>query len=166
MNRRWGAVALLLVLAACSGDAGDGRPVPGQGAGRCGADVEEPLDAGSTQHLLPGAPEPAYPSPAPTSGAHLSGPTPVGAQPSPLPRPVQIAVLEEGHVLVQHRDAPPDERRRLEALAGEGVVVSPNPALPAPIVATAWRHRLECKGLDRTALGAFIRRHSRSGPAG
>lgn len=100
----------------------------------------------------------------PTSGAHLAGATPSGVQSQPLPRPVQVAVLEEGGVLVQHRGLHDRDRRRVERLAGGGVVVAPNPELPAPVVATAWRHRLECRSVDLEALEAFIARHRGRGP--
>jgi hypothetical protein len=153
------ATAMTVFLGACTG-ADRSRPAP------CGADVEEPLDPRSTQHLLPSAPEPEYPSAAPTSGPHLSGGTPKGAQAGPLPRPLQVTILEEGKILVQYREASPDDRRRLAELPSDSVVVAPNPAIPAAVVATAWRHRLECRAVDVTALEAFVARHRGRGPPG
>ncbi len=134
-----------------------------QATRRCGPAVEEPLDPASTRHLLPGAPEPRYSGDPPTSGAHAAGPLPTGVQHQPLSRPVQVGVLETGAVLVQHRGASGGELRQLEGLAGEKVVVAPNPSLPAPVVATAWRHRMECTGVDLAALRTFVTEHRGSG---
>ena len=156
------ALAPGLVSSACGNDPAS-APATTAGAG-CGPEVGEPIHPGSAQHLLPGAPEPTYPGPAPTSGPHRAGPLPTGAQDQPVPRPVQVAILEEGGVLLQHRDLAEDDRRRLEARAGDRVVVAPNPALPAPVVATAWGRRLECRRLDLAALDGFAARHSRKPP--
>jgi Protein of unknown function (DUF3105) len=171
MNRWFATLALVALLASCATAKDEGRGAAGVGTGDCGTEVEEALDPGSTQHLLPGAPEPAYPNVAPTSGPHLGAGTPVGAQDRPLPRPVQVGVLEQGRVLVQYRPDRPEARRQLEALAGERVVVAPNPALPSPVVATAWLHRLECRtadlgARDLEALRTFISRHGTGRPVG
>ena len=151
-------LALLAVVAigACGGDGA-------KATSTCGPAVEEPLDPGSTRHLLPGAPEPRYLGDPPTSGPHVSGPPPTGVQHQPLAPPVQVGVLESGGVLVQHRGVSEGERRQLEALAGDKVVVAPNPSLAVPVVATAWQHRLECRGPDPAALRAFIAQHGRGG---
>lgn len=151
------AVALAAAVAGGCGDGGDGRPNP---VGDCAGVVTEPLDPRSTQHLLPGAPEPVYPSDPPTSGPHLATPdVPRGAQREPVPRPLQVTVLEEGGVMIQHRDLTPRQRAGLEALAGPDVVVAPAPDLPAPVVATAWRHRLECRAVAVPALEDFVAAH-------
>ena len=161
---RAGACAAVVALAgsACQDGAGSGPATAGPSG--CGPEVSEPLDPGSAQHVLPGAPEPRYPGPAPTSGPHQAGPVPTGAQDRPLPRPVQVALLEQGGVLVQHRDLGEEDRRRLEARAGGRLVVAPNPALPAPVVATAWGRRLECRGVDLGALDRFATRPGRHSP--
>ncbi len=152
------ALLIALVTGACSGG-GDANPPT-----TCGPAVEEPLDPGSAQHLLPGAAEPRYLDDPPTSGPHLTGQSSSGVRHQPLSRPAQVGILEDGAVLVQHEGVPDDERRQLEALAGDKVVVAPNPSLPVPVVATAWRHRLECEGgVDVAALRAFISQHRRSG---
>lgn len=150
------AVAVAVGVAACGREGEKARST-------CGPAVEEPLDPASTRHLLPGAPEPRYSSDPPTSGPHAGGPPPTGVQDQPLSRPVQVGVLETGAVLVQHRGVPGSELRQLESLAGEKVVVALNPSLPAPVVATAWRHRMECRGVDLDALNAFIGEHRGSG---
>ncbi|MGH9180050.1 MAG: EamA family transporter [Acidimicrobiales bacterium] len=156
-----GAVALLLMvlIAACGG--GD----PGSSA--CGPATQDPLDPGSTRHILPGAEEPDYVTDPPTSGPHQAGVAPAGAQREPVARPVQVTVLEGGGVMVQYRDLSPVDRRRVEALAGDGVVVAPNPDLSDPVVATAWRYRLSCDSAGEAAvddLRQFIEARRNRGP--
>ena len=92
-----------------------------------------------------------------------SGRFPAGALPHPLERPVQVAMLEAGTVLIQHRDLSADERSRLETLASDTVAVAPNPALPDRVIATAWRVKRECAGVDAGALRAFIAAHAGKG---
>ena len=155
-------VAVLAVLGACA-DGGarptTTRPTDGTGSARCGAEVREPLDPRSTQHLLPGSPEPAYASDPPTSGPHLVERIAPGVQAQPLPRPVQVGLLEQGFVLIQHRDLPDADRARLEALATEMVVVAPRSGPGPSVVATAWRHRMTCAAVDVAALRAFVAAH-------
>ena len=154
----------LLFLGAC-GDGGDAGPA--QAASACGADTGEAPDPGSIQHVLPGAPEPAYLTDPPSSGAHLAGGAVGGVQAAPLARPVQVAVLEAGGIVVQHDGLDAAGRRRLEALAGPDVVVSPNPDLAAPVVATAWGRRLTCGGAGTDAVAAverFVAAHRGGGP--
>lgn len=132
---------------------------PGGAAPNCAPEVTEVLDAGSALHLLPGAPEPTYISDPPTSGPHLSGPAPSGVLEAPMGRPAQVQVLEQGGVVIQHRDLEPAAVERLEALAGDLVVVAPNPTLPSTVVATAWVAKRTCEGLDLDSLGQFIADH-------
>lgn len=159
-------LVLVVLLAACGGGNGGGSDSGAEGG--CGPDTEEPLDPGSLTHLLPGAPEPAYATDPPSSGPHLAGPAVSGVQGEALPRPVQVAVLEAGGVMVQHTgDLPSGDLRRLRRLAGRTVVVAPNPDLDSPVVATAWRHRLACGGASGGALDAletFVEAHEGKGP--
>ncbi|MDP9389154.1 MAG: DUF3105 domain-containing protein, partial [Actinomycetota bacterium] len=135
-------------------------------AGACGPVTREPLDPGSTRHVLPGAPEPTYTAgDPPTSGPHLAGGAVRGVQAEPLPRPVQVAVLEEGGVVIHHRGLSEADRRAVEALAGDDVVVAPHPALATAVVATAWGHRLVCQRVDVAALEAFVADRRGRGPA-
>ena len=166
VRRRWllvAAAAVVVALAATgvvalvgSGDAGRGV---------CAEPVQDPLDPRSLQHSLPGAPSPSYATEPPTSGPHQAGRLPGGVAPEPLPGPVQVGALEAGQVLLQHRDLPAAERRVLESLAGPMVVVAPNPALPAPVVASAWRTRQVCRYVDVAALTRFVREHGGRDPA-
>ena len=133
----------------------------GGAAEGCGTIIEEQLDPQSGRHLLPGAPVPAYLSDPPTSGAHTSG----GAPPSgmldePLDAPTQVQVLESGRVMIQFGsgEVTPEEVEDLTSVA-EGndlVVVAPHDALPAPVVATAWLHKMLCEDADREALIEFV----------
>lgn len=153
----------------------------------CRPPLQEALDPHSTEHLFPGAAEPAYLTNPPTSGPHRLGPPPTGVVAAPISRPVQVAMLELGYVIIQYRagaagaapvadaaggagaaalaaaaGAPP----ALAALAGDRVTVAPGlsaPALPAPIVATAWTWKMECGTADATALAAFIAAHRGKG---
>lgn len=147
-------VLLVLFVGACGGD--------GSGSSACGEVVEEQLDPLSTQHLLPGADEPPYATDPPTSGAHRTGALPSGVVDEPLPRPVQVGVLERGDVLIQYRD--PTDRDDLARLARRQVTVAPHPALPAAVVATAWRHKLTCTAVDIDALRGFARSYAGRGP--
>ena len=166
-------VALALLLVSCAGG-GSGPPESAAGsaagsaaAGRCGPDTEEQLDPTSVQHLLPGAPEPAYTTDPPTSGAHLPGAAPAGAQDGPVPRPAQLALLEAGGVMVQYKDLATADVRRLRNLGDRDVAVAPNPDHDDAVVATAWRYRLVCGGAGPPALDAleaFIDAHRGNGP--
>jgi len=133
--------------------------------GSCSQPVQDPLDARSLQHALPGAPPPTYETEPPTSGPHQSGRLPGGVLAGPLAGAVQVGALEAGQVLLQHRDLAPADRAELEALGGPLVVVAPNPALPAPVVASAWRTRQLCRSVDIGALGRFVADHAAHGPA-
>ncbi|HET9442496.1 MAG TPA: EamA family transporter, partial [Acidimicrobiales bacterium] len=150
------AVLVLVLLAGCGGGGGDAAGGEGDAAA-CGPDTEEPLDPGSVQHVLPGAPEPTYLTDPPSSGAHLAGGAVRGVQAEPIGRLVQVAVLEAGGVVVQYDGLDDAGRRRLERLAAADVVVAPNPGLTSPVVATAWRHRLVCGGAGAAAVEAVER---------
>ncbi|MBW3642734.1 MAG: DUF3105 domain-containing protein [Actinobacteria bacterium] len=171
-----GAIVMLglgALVAACTAVGPDGpRGTEGPGAdpatsveeGPCAAETTEPLDASSSLHLLPGAPEPSYLSDPPTSGPHRSGPAPSGALANPIDRPTQVQVLEQGGVVIQHRDLDDASVSDLATLGGEQVVVAPNPGLPAPVVATAWLAKRSCRAVDLAALRQFIEEHRGVGP--
>ena len=128
----------------------------GSGDDACGTALRERLDPSSGVHILPGAPEPDYLSDPPTSGIHRTGPPPRGVLDEPLDPPLQVGALEQGVVLVQHRDLDADERRTLEELAGGNVVVAPNPDLPSRVVFTAWTAKQQCRAVDPDALAQFV----------
>ena len=156
-----GALLAALLFGACVDDTGGSVATPTT-TGQCAQAVTEPLDPGSVQHVLPGAAEPAYQgADPPTSGAHRAGADQVtGVSPSPLDRPTQVGILETGGVLLQYKGLSADDQRRLERQAGGDVRVAPNPSLPAPVVATAWRHKMQCQALDVEAIKAFVRTYA------
>jgi hypothetical protein len=152
-------LALVAVLAGCGG---------GDGSGACGPVRREPLDSRSV-HVLPGADPPEYRTDPPTSGPHLPAPSTEDVRDAPIAAPVQVGLLEEGNVLIQHVGLPADERAEVEALAGDGVIVAPADALPddAAVVATAWVTKQVCGAVDPaalTALTTFAADHVDRGP--
>ncbi|HUQ39283.1 MAG TPA: DUF3105 domain-containing protein [Acidimicrobiales bacterium] len=165
--RRWLVVAALLALGACGGsdDTTGGTAVPATDVVRegCGVVVEEALDPQTGRHLLPGAAEPTYPSDPPTSGPHPSGGAPpTGIVAAPIPRPLQVQLLEKGGAVIQYRDLGQADVARLRTLAAPTVAVAPGPPdLPAPIVATAWVHKQLCEAVDTDALAAFVRNQAK-----
>lgn len=109
---------------------------------------------------------------APTSGETGDEPR-CGIAPGPLGADAQLATLAAGGTVIQYRpgDAGPAERDGIEALTAEydsHVLVAPNPELAAPVVATAWQHRLELDEVNVAALRAFVdgyRRPDADGPS-
>jgi hypothetical protein len=73
-------------------------------------------------------------------------------------------MLEGGAVLVQYQGLAGADVRRLQALAAANVTVAPADRLPGPVVATAWQHKLVCRGVSLPALRAFIGAHVGRGP--
>ena len=152
-------VVLVLLLAAC----GSGDDGAGAATSSCEPVRTEALDPDSAQHVLPNAPEPSYLSDPPTSGPHQPGPARSGVVDEPLPSPVQVGLLEAGQVLIQH--AEPLDRAQADELAAidPAVAVVPNPELRSPIVATAWRHKLECFRVELADLRNFVETYAGRG---
>jgi Asp-tRNA(Asn)/Glu-tRNA(Gln) amidotransferase A subunit family amidase len=133
----------------------------------CGPTTREALDPAYLVHVVGSADEVEYTSDPPTSGPHQPGPPVSGVLDEPLSRPVQVGILERGDVLIQHDpDLEPAAVAELEALAGDQVVVAPNPDLPHPIVATAWVFKRTCETVDAAALQEFVDDHVGKGPEG
>jgi drug/metabolite transporter (DMT)-like permease len=156
-----GGLLAALLLGGCSRAVG-----ASQGSGSaCGPSTQEVLDSLSTLHLLPGAPDPPYRTNPPTSGAHRVGLYPRGVVDQPIPRPVQVALLEKGSVIVQYRPGTVNANA-LNVLAATNVLVTvaPNPTLPAPVVATAWTWKLTCRAVSVPAVHAFVATHAGRGP--
>ena len=141
---------VMLAVPACGG----GDPAS------CAKPVHEQLDPRSTQHLFPNAPEPTYLTEPPTSGPHRLGNAPTGVLDSPIDRPRQVAMLENGAVLLQWRGLSSADQAALARLAGGQVTVAPNPGLRrSGVVATAWTWKDTCRAVDTTALRRFIQAH-------
>jgi hypothetical protein len=143
-------------LGACSDDdAGSG--------GACGPVRREAVDPASSVHVVSGD-EPAYQTDPPTSGPHAPAPVLSGVRDEPLDRPTQVGQLEAGGVLLQYRpDLDAAQLAELAGLAGDAVVVVPNPDLPAAVVATAWVTKQTCDAVDVDQLGRFVAEHRDAG---
>jgi hypothetical protein len=154
-------LVLLLALGAFVAGCGGGGSKAGAA---CSAEVREAFDPNSLQHVLPGGRAPEYLTNPPTSGPHVPGPALSGARTDVLDKPTQVGALEAGSVLLQHRDLDDAARKQLEALAGDQVIVAPNPDLPAKVVATAWVTKQTCSSVDTATINAFIAAHRGKGP--
>jgi drug/metabolite transporter (DMT)-like permease len=129
----------------------------------CAKAHTEPLDP-SLNHVIAGATEPQYTTDPPTSGPHTPGALPGGVLSKPLARPSQVGALEAGLVLIQYRDLSGEQVTSLAELAGDKVVVAPNPSLPDRVVATAWLNKQTCSSVDLAELRGFVRNHQGRGP--
>lgn len=154
------AVGALVALSGCSSDGGPSA---------CGEVEVDPIDPQSVVHVLPGAPDPDDADPLPTSGVHVMDPRVAVVSDEPLPRAIAVGVLERSGVVIEYRsDLTSDEVAELESLASEEqgtVVVAPNDALPSPVLARAWRHRMTCDAADTDALAEFVGAHLGTGSA-
>lgn len=153
-------LGLVLLAVMTTGCAGSDRPAA------CGPISQEALDPNFLLHVLPGAAGVRYRTDPPTSGAHQPAPRLARVQRRPLPRPVQVGVLEGGDVLLQYRGLSQPDIDRLERLAGGHVVVAPDPDLPRrfPVVATGWIYKRTCTSLDTSALEDFVDQRAGKGP--
>ena len=154
-------LVLLLALGAVVAGCGGGG---GKASAACSAEVREAFDPNSLQHVLPGGRVPEYLTNPPTSGPHVPGPALSGVRTDVLDKPTQVGALEAGSVLLQHRDLDEASRKQLQALAGQQVIVAPNPDLPDKVVATAWVTKQACSSVDIAALDAFVAAHRGKGP--
>jgi drug/metabolite transporter (DMT)-like permease len=137
-----------VLLSGCGNQAAPHAP-------ECSPVVEEQLDPKSGFHVLPGSPPPTYLSNPPTSGPHAAGTVATGKLREPLAPQFQVQLLERGEVLFSYGDLDANERGELEALAGNGVTVLPDPSAPDRVVATAWVHKMLCGGVNPAELRRF-----------
>ncbi len=153
------AVALLVVggLAACGDD--------GASSSACEPVRREPLDRRAV-HVLPGAEETEYLTDPPTSGPHLATPSTSDVRDIPLDPAVQVGLLEEGRILLQHSGLSAPDRAAVEELAGDGVIVAPAVTLPegAMVIATAWVTKQVCARVDVDVLRRFATDNRDRGP--
>jgi len=160
LRRAAGAALLLGGLAAACGGGGDDD-------GACGPTTREALDPAYLVHVVGSADEVEYTSDPPTSGPHQPGPPVSGVIGEPISRPVQVGILERGDVLLQHDpDLGGSALDDLGALAGDRVVVAPNPDLADQVVATAWLFKRACRAVDAVGLQEFVDDHVGNGPEG
>lgn len=97
--------------------------------------------------------------PAPTSGVTDLDPL-CGIVSEPVPPERQVATIMEGGVIVQYQPSAIDDAaiEELEDWATNYVshlLVAPNPAIDAPIVATAFRNRMPLEEVDTDVLSSF-----------
>jgi hypothetical protein len=153
------ALALALLAVAC----GDATPAA---QGPCGPVEELPIQGGT--HLV-GDQEPPVPynSTPPTSGWHSSGAVVLGVHDQPLTEPEQVAVLEQGGVVVTHGELPEQDRAALEELVGgeyaeRAALTAYDELEPGTVVLTAWGLLQRCDGADPGAVRAFIDEHTQA----
>ena len=109
----------------------------------------------------------SYATATPTSGEHSASSVNCGVYSQTLPLDVAVHSLEHGAVIVWYTpDLADSERQSLEEMVNRWdshVIVSPNPALTDPVVATAWNRlmRFENVGDD---LAEFIDVYRERGP--
>ena len=157
-----------MVLAAIVGVSLAGGSAAGpKGPKSCSEAQKEPLDPNSVVRVLPNGSELEYLNDPPTSGAFTVGPEVAPVSTTKLTRPVQVGLLARGMVLVQYLPdgLGADDLTALQGLAGDSVIVAPNPGLKTPIVATAWRVRQECTALDLPTLTTFATVNADRAPA-
>jgi hypothetical protein len=134
-------------------------------SGSCAAVSREPLDPTAAVRLLPNAPEPTYATDPPSSGAFVVGATVEPTPTEPLSRPVQVGLLAQGMVLIQYASSvPAADVADLQGLAGDDIVVAPNPTMGPRIIATAWRVRQTCDQLDLVTLRQFATLNANQAP--
>ena len=143
--------AVALGLLGCGGGSSDGAA-----GGGCGASRREAAAPDSSVHVVAGA-EATYQSEPPTSGPHSPAPGAVVFDRS-LTGPEQVGILETGAVLVQYRpdELDPPDRQVLVELARPEVRIAPNPALPSPVVLTAWTAKQQCDAVDAATIAEFV----------
>jgi hypothetical protein len=134
-------------------------------------------------HLSPGQTDTfAYNSNPPTSGPHRELFTDTFISPTPLPRYVQVHLLEHGNVLLQYNCECPDLASALGGIAmkydvrllpqnelqpslqdvqnaedqGLAVIVAPYPRMQSRIALTAWTRLATLAALDQPKITSFI----------
>lgn len=160
--------AVVLLLGACSGEAGGAVP---QATAVCD-DVENPPVQGG-EHLIAGQEAPVpYSSTPPTSGWHASGAFEIAVQPAddPLSEAKQVSVLEAGGVVVSHAGL---DEADAAALAdhvrsnydGRVAVTTYDALEDGEVAFTGWGVLQRCDGVDLDALDAFVEAYADPEPA-
>lgn len=109
----------------------------------------------------------AYNSIPPTSGAHVgSAIAPWGVHNEQIPDELQVHNLEDGGVIIHYDPVRVDGGtiEKLRAVTNKytsQLILEPytKPALPRPIVLTAWTRRLLLDALDEGRIDTFIKRY-------
>lgn len=106
-------------------------------------------------------------NPAPTSGDH-QGRVRCGVFDAVVSVDDQLATLAAGGVVLQYvpDQVDPEEVGVIEELARarDETLAAPNPAMDAPVMATAWTKRMPLIDANRELLAAFVTAHGGGGP--
>ncbi len=123
-----------------------------------------------------------YDSDPPTSGSHKEVFNDTFVSPSPLPKVLQVHLLEHGNVLLQYNCNCPDIASALSQIAfqydsafvppsrlqplpqdvqageeqGAAVIVAPYPGMKHKIALTAWTRLATLDGVDKSKIESFI----------
>lgn len=108
-----------------------------------------------------------YDTPTPTSGPHSTSAPSCGVVGQSLPLDLAVHALEHGAVVVWHRPDLDDEAlgQAIDLLAewDSHWILSPNPGIEEPFVATAW-NRLKAYDEPDEGLREFVDTYRRRGP--
>lgn len=125
----------------------------------------ERLPSAGRDHVAGG--QATYDTPAPTSGAHPASVPSCGTTSAPLDPGLAVHALEHGAVVVWYQPALGEELRDplLEILRqwDSHWILSPNPDIDRPVVATAWNRRKAFDGAGDDVL-EFVDTYRRRGP--
>jgi hypothetical protein len=183
----------LLTLAACTGARNSGSaaasPTTATASGAAQPQSSAPPFLGTSYpsqghaHLNPGEPDDfVYNSNPPTSGPHREMFTDTFISPDPLPKYVQVHLLEHGNVLLQYNCNCPDLAASLGSIAmiydihlvpqnelqpsaadvqngedqGFAVIVAPYPNMKSKIALTAWTRLATLPNVDKQKIASFI----------
>jgi hypothetical protein len=163
-------VGLLLVLsAACSGEAGDTPDLALEVETFPEQVVDVHLSETAVRQIIDGEIEPPeYNSDPPTSGAHSAKAAACGIFRQPIPDVYQLHDLAIGVVLFQYSPTlEAVEVERIEELARtfeDRIIVAPRAGMDAPVVATAWTTMMKLDAIDEERLRAFYETYAGTGP--
>ncbi|MBI4253061.1 DUF3105 domain-containing protein [Candidatus Uhrbacteria bacterium] len=109
----------------------------------------------------------SYNSVPPTSGPHIgSSVAPWGVHDEQIPDELQVHNLEDGGVIIHYDPVrvDGDTIEKLRTMAGKYVsqlILEPytQPALPSPIVLTAWTQLLKLEQFDEERIDTFIKKY-------
>lgn len=189
---QWPAILCCVVaLVGCTSSRGSGSAAasPATATSSAAAQASAPPFVGKGYpsqghaHLNPGEPDDfVYNSNPPTSGPHREMFTDTFISPNPLPKYVQVHLLEHGNVLLQYNCECPDLASALGSIAmtydihlmpsselqpsaadvqngedqGFAVIVAPYPNMKSKIALTAWTRLATLPAVDQQKIASFI----------
>ena len=148
------SLAVVLVLAACSKEKGDGKPEPPT------IDSVEVFEGLSHEHVPPAS----YPQTPPVGGPHSPAWLNCGVYDEPVPDVNAVHSMEHGAVWITYRRTLSQDDltivKRLQGLKPEYVLISPHENLPSPVVASTWSYQLEVERADDPRLAEFVKQYA------